>query len=158
VSRVLLFVDQFEELFTQSPPEQHGRFTAVLRDLSRDPDCYVVLTARADCYPKMMACAPLWPLIRDGRIELPPMSEADIRDAIALPAEMCDPPVSVDPTLVERLATHAAGEREAGALPLLQEALWLLWGGLIRRHLPVGAYDALGRDDRNDLQVASRPC
>ncbi len=55
------------------------------------------------------------------------------------PAE--DVGVFVEPALVERLVTDAAGE--SGVLPLIQETLVLMWEQLERRFLPLRAYQAL---------------
>ncbi len=46
--RVLLIVDQFEELFTQNPPEVQARFAALLGRLARDADVHVLLSMRDD--------------------------------------------------------------------------------------------------------------
>ncbi len=52
--RLLLVVDQFEELFTMSVPDQAAPLQAAIAELAAMPRCYVVLTARADFYPDLM--------------------------------------------------------------------------------------------------------
>ncbi len=135
--RVLLVVDQFEELFTLAR-EGGDAFQQALLDLSRTPGCYVVLTVRADFYPNLMASA-LWPEIQAHRFEVLPLREDGLRQAIVRPAE--DVGVFVEAALVERLVADAAGE--PGILPLVQETLVLLWERLERRLLPLRAYEAL---------------
>jgi len=146
--RLLLVVDQFEELFTLARSDVESFQQALLR-LAETPNCYVVLTVRADFYPDLMA-APLWRQIQAHRFEVLPPDEDGLRQAIVRPAE--DAGVFVEEGLVERLLADAAGE--PGILPLLQETLVLLWGRLQRRFLPLDAYEALGDAARTGLQVA----
>jgi len=147
-SRFLLIVDQFEELFTLGAEEASACLQALL-DLTQRPDCYLVLTVRADFYPDLMTTV-LWPQIQSHRLEVLPLSEEGLRRAIVRPA--ADVGVFVEPALVERLVADAAGE--PGALPLVQETLVLLWDRLERRFLPLSAYEALGGEGRTGLQVA----
>ena len=46
--RALLIVDQFEELFTQNPPEAQASFAALIGRLARDADVHVLLSMRDD--------------------------------------------------------------------------------------------------------------
>jgi len=146
--RLLLVVDQFEELFTLARADVEPFQRALLR-LAESPNCYGVLTVRADFYPDLMA-APLWPAIQAHRAEVLPLDEDGLRQAIVRPAE--DAGVFVEPALVERLVADAAGE--PGVLPLVQEALVLLWERLQLRFLPLSAYEALGGAGRTGLQAA----
>jgi hypothetical protein len=57
--RLLLVVDQFEELFTLARDADTQPLQQMLQRLIQAPNCYVVLTARADFYPDLMA-TPLW--------------------------------------------------------------------------------------------------
>jgi hypothetical protein len=86
--RLLVLVDQCEELFTlgrgEATPFQH----ALLR-LAATPGCYVVLTARADFYPDLMA-SPLWPQIQLQRVEVVPLDAAGLRQVIVRPALMSE--------------------------------------------------------------------
>ncbi len=150
--RLLLIVDQFEELFTLARSDVTPFQQALLR-LAETPNCYLVLTVRADFYADLMA-APLWPEIRARRIEVLPLDKDALREAIVRPAEEAaeDERVYVEPALVERLVADAAGE--PGVLPLIQETLVLLWERLQRRFLPLRAYAALGGVGRTGLQVA----
>jgi formylglycine-generating enzyme required for sulfatase activity len=154
----LLIVDQFEELFTHAAKDAVPFQEELLR-LARTPDCYVVLTARADFYPDLMA-SPLWPEIQAHRMEVLPLDADGLRQAIVRPAENVG--VYVEAALVERLVADAAGE--PGMLPFVQETLVLLWERLERRFLPLRAYEALilplgayraaGDVRRTGLQVA----
>ena len=135
--RLLLVVDQFEETFTVARTDA-ALFQQTLLRLADLPECYVVLTVRADFYPDLMI-SPLWPSVQPHRMEVVPLSQDGLRQAIVQPAENAG--VFVEAALVERLMTDAAGE--PGALPLIQETLVLLWERLERRFLPLRAYNAL---------------
>ncbi len=135
--RLLLVVDQFEEVFTLAAQEAVP-FQETLLRLSKIPNFYLILTVRADFYPDLME-SPLWRKIQSHRLEVVPLDKAGLHDAILRPAENVG--VFVEAALVERLVTDAAGE--PGVLPLIQETLVLLWEKVERRYLPLRAYEAL---------------
>lgn len=135
--RLLLVVDQFEEVFTLGGEEARSFGEALLR-LLEVPNCYLILTVRADFYPELMG-SPLWDKIKSRRLEVVPLDAAGLRKAIIKPAE--DVGVFVESALVERIVLDAAGE--PGVLPLIQETLLLLWQRLERRYLPLRAYEVL---------------
>ena len=136
--RLLLIVDQFEEVFTLSKEEERDKFQQTLLDLVKTPNCYVILTVRADFYPDLMESS-LWEQIQSHRLEVLPLKEAGLREAIVKPAE--DVGVFIENSLVERLVADAG--KEPGVLPLLQETMVLLWEKIERRFLPFKAYQTL---------------
>jgi WD40 repeat protein len=136
-ARVLLLIDQFEELFTLAK-EEALPFQESLLKLAKTTNIYLILTVRADFYADLMTSL-LWPEIQNYRLEVVPLNETGLRQAILKPAENVG--VFVEPALVERLVADAAGE--PGILPLIQETLVLLWQRLERRFLPLRAYEAL---------------
>ena len=156
--RLLLVVDQFEEVFTVSG-EEGPSFQERLLGLIGKPDTYLILTVRADFYPDLMS-SPLWPQMKAHRQEVVPLGQDGLRQAILKPAEEVG--VFVESALVERLVSDAYGE--PGILPFVQETLRLLWDHVERRFLSVHAYDSLvlprkaygGTDQRpvTGLQVA----
>lgn len=149
--RLLLVIDQFEEVFALSGQETTS-FQETLQHLADVPNCCVVLTVRADFYPDVMT-SPLWKQLQRHRKEVVPLDKDGLRDAILKPAEQVG--VFVETALVERLVADAADE--PGVLPLVQETLALLWGGLKRRFLPLTAYEDLSRSENaqlTGLQVA----
>ena len=135
--RLLLVVDQFEEVFTLASAEAMP-FQQALLKLAGTPNLYLILTVRADFYADLMT-SPLWRRIQNNRVEVAPLDEVGLRQAILKPAENVG--VFVEPALLERLVTDAAGE--PGVLPLVQETLVLLWERVERRFLPLRAYEAL---------------
>jgi len=156
--RFLLVIDQFEEVFTQVSQETVP-FQQALLELTEIPNVYLVLTVRADFYSDLMTSV-FWRKIQAHRLEVVPLDEVGLRQAILKPAENVG--VFIEPTLLERLVTDARGE--PGVLPLIQETLVLLWERLERRLLPLRAYEALilprkaygiaGSEHRTGLQVA----
>jgi len=124
--RLLVIVDQYEELFTNAPlsdalesptdgedvadpsTSEIILFQQDLLRLAAHPDCYVIATVRADFYADLMASA-LWPQIQAHRMEVPPMSPANLRQAIMQPAETLG--VYIQSDLVEQLLTDGAGSR-----------------------------------------------
>lgn len=147
--RTLLFVDQFEELFTLGGAEEAQSFLDTLQGLIGRPNLYVLLTVRADFYPELMA-GTLWQPIRANRLELPPLGDDELWAAIVEPANRVG--VVVDEALAVKLVADAAGER--GSLPLVQETLLLLWDKVAERQLRLKAYQELARDGRSGLQAA----
>ncbi len=135
--RLLLIVDQFEELFTLAGAEAVP-FQESLLQLTKTPNIYLVLTVRADFYPDLMTSL-LWQKIQNHRLEVVPLNEEGLRQAILKPADSVG--VFVEAALLERLVVDAAGE--PGVLPLIQETLVLLWERIERRFLPLRAYEAL---------------
>lgn len=136
-ARLLLVVDQFEELFTLAK-EEAVPFQESLLKLAKTSNVYLVLTVRADFYAELMTSL-LWQEIQNYRLEVVPLDAKGLQQAILKPAEAVG--VFVEAALVERLVTDAAGE--PGVLPLIQETLVLLWQRLERRFLPLRAYEAL---------------
>ncbi len=148
--RLLLVIDQFEELFTTA----HGDlvpFQDRLLQLSKVLNCYVVLTARSDFYSDLFE-SPLWGEIQAHRFEVLRLKDNGLREAIVEPVEAVG--VFVEDALVERLVGDANISKEQGVLPLVQETLVLLWDRLERRFLPLRAYAELGEGERTGLEVA----
>jgi WD40 repeat protein len=147
--RLLLVVDQLEEVFAQAPEPEQARFVAALSALRRAEQCAVVLTMRADFYPELMTSG-LWPLTPGERVEVVPLRGAALRRALEQPAVQAG--VRLEPGLLERLLADAADE--PGALPLMQETMVLLWEQRERRLLTLPAYEAMGGQEGGGLTVA----
>jgi hypothetical protein len=147
--RLLLVVDQLEEVFVQAPATDRQEFLSALRALRSSTASVATLTLRADFYPELMH-SQLWPVAEAERVEVVPLRGAALREAIERPAARCG--VDLQPTLVERLVADAA--TEPGVLPLLQETLRLLWEGMRHRVLTLAAYEALGREGASGMVVA----
>lgn len=139
--RLLVVVDQFEEVFTQADRDEGNRFITALQGLAGLDNCAQILTLRADYYPELMN-SELWPLNASQRLEVAPLRGDSLRQAVEQPAS--DVGVRLERGLVERLLADAADE--PGALPLMQETMVLLWDEMQRRVLSLSAYEKLSRD------------
>jgi conflict system STAND superfamily ATPase/CHAT domain-containing protein len=148
---LLLVVDQLEELFTLANAGERARFLDALRALRAERRCAVVFTLRADFFGALMEST-LWAERRGqlSRVEVSPLHDEALREAIALPARAVG--VTVEPELIERLVADAASE--PGILPLLQETLVQLWDAHTDQTLTLANYEALGDGARNGLAVA----
>ena len=147
-ARIVLVVDQFEELITlvRTPAEREQTLAllATLIDAHADR-LRVVLTIRTDFEPNFdqAAFADRW---RNGRYVVPPMSRENLRAVIEKPAAArvlyFDPSNLVDTLLDEVVSTP-------GALPLLSFALSEMYITYIKRQSADRAitradYDAIG--------------
>jgi formylglycine-generating enzyme required for sulfatase activity len=135
--RLLLVVDQFEEVFAPTCVDA-AAFQAALGELAGVPGCFVIITVRADFYDKLLGST-LWRQIQSHRIELAPLDADGIRQAITRPAERAG--AYVEAALAERLIAETNGE--LGFLPFLQETLVLLWERIERRLLTLHTYETL---------------
>ncbi|MFF4056174.1 helix-turn-helix domain-containing protein [Streptomyces sp. NPDC001668] len=162
-ARLVLLVDQFEELFTLCSDEDERRtFVRVLQALSTGADpAVVVLGVRADFSGRCLELPGLARLFTEGLFVLLPMSVAELREAITRPAELAG--VTLEAGLVPLLLRDAglrdAGLREepagavratasdetpSGALPLISHALLATWQQREDTTLTVAGYERTG--------------
>lgn len=146
----LLFIDQFEEVFTLAEATEAQHFLTILHQLIGTPNLYILLTVRADFYPDLMTTGDLWQSIKANRLELTPLGDDELWAAIVQPAAKVG--VTVEDALAVALLADASGE--SGVLPLVQETLVLLWEKVDRRTLTLDAYRAMADGGRSGLQVA----
>lgn len=144
----LLFVDQFEELFTLCPREKRKLFLQRLLKLL--PAVPLVLTMRADFWGECAEHAELRRLMQEHQELVAPMSGYELRSAIEQQARSVG--LRFEPGLCEKIVEHV--QSEPGAMPLLQHALLKLWE---RRHgswLSAAEYAALGGVQRAIAETA----
>ena len=155
--RLVLVIDQFEELFTLCRTElERSKFiTALGAAAAAEPGsrggAVVVIGVRADFYPRCMGYTELGPFLKDALI-VGPMSSEELRRAIEGPAHRSG--LSVDPLLTERLLSDigsgpewtdaTASEAVAGTLPLVSYALFKTWRDGQGQTLTVTDYLASG--------------
>lgn len=125
--RVLLVVDQLEELFTLCTNEsERSQFIGVLLDAAQGPHrrTHVALGVRADFLAHVTQHPGLVRALADeATVLVGPPSSADLRDIVLRPATMSGLSVAAD-----LLATVLADvDAEPGALPLLSHALVETW-------------------------------
>jgi hypothetical protein len=131
-ARLLLVVDQLEELYTAPhiPAADRGRFIAFLAGLAASGSVIVIATLRSDLWGRAAETPQLLQLAEGpGRLDLAGPSPAEIGQLIRLPAEAAGLGFETDPdsgiALNERIAEAAAGE--ADALPLISALLGALY-------------------------------
>jgi Novel STAND NTPase 1/TIR domain/Trypsin-like peptidase domain len=144
-TKVVLFVDQFEELFTQTPSEDERRhFLDLLVTAITEPhgQVIVLLTLRADFYDRPMLYPELGQLIDRHHKLIFPMKLDELRATIEQPAALRDVRLTFEGDLVGDLLFEVQGQ--VGALPLLQFTLDQLFQRRSGRQLTLSAYRELG--------------
>jgi energy-coupling factor transporter ATP-binding protein EcfA2 len=139
--RVLLVVDQFEELYTICPEEDRQRFIDVLLAAVKNaPQCKVVLTLRADFCGQAYAYRPLVDVLQNADLKLGSMSREELQTAIEQPAGKFN--VKLESGLIGHLLDDIG--QEPGHLPLLEFTLTQLWERQHQRKLTHAAYNNIG--------------
>ncbi len=143
--QVVLFVDQFEELFnlTISEDERQHVIDLLLTAITEPGGPLLLLvTLRADCYERPMRYPTLSRLMQTHLQQVFPMEVQDLRSIIKGPAALPDVQLSFEGSLVGDLLFEVQGQ--VGALPLLQFTLEQLFQRRNGRQLTLSAYRELG--------------
>jgi hypothetical protein len=155
--RLVLVVDQFEEVFTQCDDEaERAAFVAALvaasgsgPDQAGDAPALVVIGLRADFYVRCAEYAELARGLAEAQVLVGPLDEAGLRAAIEQPARGAG--LRLQAGLVEvllaDLGMRTAGGYPAGRLPLLSYALERTWGLREGRELTIEGYRRTGGID-----------
>jgi len=139
VARLVLIVDQFEQVFTLNPDlggaaTRQAFITALCSAATssagprQEPPALVVLAVRGDFWDRCAAVPELVGALQDGHFVVGPMTESELRVAITGPAEAIG--LRIDPALTDTILGDlrvAGGNRPAGVLPLLSQAMALTW-------------------------------
>jgi WD40 repeat protein len=141
--RLVILVDQFEELFTLCQDEQHRQ--KVIENLlyaatMADGPTIVLITLRADFYGKCAAYTTLAVLLSNNNALVGAMTKWEIRRSIVRPAVLAGS--EFEQGLVEKLLRDVEGQ--IGSLPLLQDVLLELWNRRTERKLTHDAYRQVG--------------
>ena len=142
-ARLLLAVDQFEELFTACRSDaERAAFADILVRAAADPEgrAVVVVALRADFYGRFAAYPGLAELLGGNQVLVGPMQASELRRAVELPAGRVG--LRVEPELADALVDDVEGE--PGALPLLSTALLELWQRRQDNALTLAAYRESG--------------
>ncbi|MFN2184320.1 MAG: DUF4062 domain-containing protein, partial [Anaerolineae bacterium] len=139
--RLLWFLDQMEELFTQTPRDQQSPFIEAIAAAVSER-VRVIGTVRSDFLGECERLEPLRRALEAGhQVSLWRLGSEALLDMIRRPAEAAG--LALDDELPSRLLKHVGDE--PGRLPLLAYTLHKLWE-MDRRtgRLTVGSYDTLG--------------
>jgi DNA-binding SARP family transcriptional activator/WD40 repeat protein len=142
-SRLVLAIDQFEEIFTSCRDEaERAAFVDELVVAARDPRrrALVLVAVRADFYGRCAAYPELSRLLGANHVLVGPMRRDELRRAIELPARRAG--LRIDSDVVDALIADVEGE--PGALPLLSTSLLELWKRRDGRRLRMSAYEQTG--------------
>ncbi|WP_438013868.1 protein kinase [Sorangium sp. So ce315] len=144
--RLVVFLDQFEELFTLgAPADERAAFLACLEGIADDASSplRVVLSVRSDFIERLAGHERFMAAMLRGLMFLRPMGRDGLREALVRPIEAARHEIE-DPATVEDILD--ALETTHGALPLLQFTAANLWEMRDRRRklLTRASYDALG--------------
>jgi WD40 repeat protein len=142
--RILLYVDQGEELYTRASQNDAKRFSEVLAEGLGDPRLHAFASMRSDYFGRLQADEPLFKCYE--HVDVLPLDHARLQEVVTAPARALDVIFEDDQT-ADRIAAAAASE--PGALPLLSYLLTDMWAGMVERRdatlrLPGEAIDVGG--------------
>ncbi|MGW3124891.1 nSTAND1 domain-containing NTPase [Streptomyces sp. NPDC001123] len=155
--RMVLVVDQLEELFTLCPDKQERRDfldavlgIAELGPGGEPPPALVVFGLRSDFYTQCAAHAGLMKAVGRNQLMVGPLTRTGVEQAILFPAQRVG--LDVEPGLVQILLRDLGGPEggpddaayEIGRLPLLAHALRATWMRRAGHVLTVAGYEATG--------------
>jgi hypothetical protein len=122
-SRLLIVVDQVEDLFLNAPKDHWPRFFQNLQIAAERTPTTVLLIVRPEWEDAVVEVMPRWQWLIRHAFQLEPMGEEAMRDAVFKPAQFAgrtDPWVQVDGLV-------AAAYDEPGALALVSRQLHEAW-------------------------------
>jgi basic membrane lipoprotein Med (substrate-binding protein (PBP1-ABC) superfamily)/DNA-binding SARP family transcriptional activator len=140
--RLVLAIDQFEEVFSVADEQVRRRFLNALASAVTEPDgqVVVVLAMRADYYDRPLTYPSFADVFIPAVMNVLPMTKPELEAAVVSPAERVG--VKVDPALLAELVAETADQ--SGALPLLQYALTELFEQRTVPSLTLTGYRSLG--------------
>jgi WD40 repeat protein len=142
--RILLYLDQAEELYTRASDREAQRFSEVLAKALGDPRFSAFASLRADYFDRLQADAALFEC--HAHVNVPPLDRIRLHEVVTAPARSLSVAFE-DGKVAERITNAAAAE--PGALPLLSYLLTDMWTDMVRRgdaklRLPAEAIDVGG--------------
>jgi WD40 repeat protein len=141
LNRLVLIVDQFEELYTLCPEEDRLAFlNALLTAVKFAPAFTLAITLRADFYGYALSYRPFSDALQGSVLNLGPMSHEELRSAIEQPANKMQ--VQLEKGLTNELISEMEGQ--TGHLPLLEFALMQLWSKQKHGWLTHKGYEEIG--------------
>lgn len=141
-SELVLFIDQFEELFTLASEEVADQFLDALfyAITASDSRLRIIITIRADFYDRPLLHPLLSDLVRERTEVVVPLSMQELERVIVEPARQVG--VTFDAALVAAIVAEV--KEQPGSLPLLQYALSELFDARHGTHITQETYQELG--------------
>jgi WD40 repeat protein len=150
-ARLVLIVDQFEQVFTadgaQDRAERAAFIDAVCAAAARpagtrgEPPARVVIAVRGDYWDRCAAHPQLVAAMERDYLVVGPMPEVGLRHAITGPAEASG--LRVESALIDAIVADARAD--GASLPMLSQALALTWENREDGRLTKAGYDRAGR-------------
>jgi len=143
----LIFVDQFEEVYTLCPEDERKNFIDQLLEVvdaeseKRSPDIVLVITVRSDFFRQAIAYQPLGEVLQKWKPEtILSMNQEELQAVIEKPAQ------AVGLTIQEGLTQIILDtvKSNPGELPLLEFSLEKLWQKQSNGQLTIAAYNEIG--------------
>ena len=140
--RILVVLDQFEQLYTAGDETRRTSFLSTLVRELTDPasPLTVILTLRADYFDRPLQDPDFSAALVPGVVHVLPLSARELEAAIIAPASGVG--VRVEPALLAELVAETVAR--PGSLPLLQYALTELFDQRDGTAVTLAAYTALG--------------
>ncbi|KOU64069.1 hypothetical protein ADK57_20185 [Streptomyces sp. MMG1533] len=139
VGRVVVVLDEFEQLLTTTPADGRAPVIALLQRMmdARDPAILPLAVLRTDFLVQANEHAPF---LTRRTVFVPPMSTDEVRQAVLLPARATG--LQLEPGLVERLLQDMGDEPRA--LALMQSTLLDMWRRREDGYLTHRSYEMAG--------------
>jgi basic membrane lipoprotein Med (substrate-binding protein (PBP1-ABC) superfamily)/DNA-binding SARP family transcriptional activator len=140
--RVVLVIDQFEELFTLVNETERTRFldNLVVALDDRHHRLTVVATLRVDFYGHVLTHPAMGARLAGGLVNVVPLTSDELEFAACQPAARAG--VSFEPALLAQIIADVG--REPGSLPLFQFTLTDLFDRRDADHLLISTYRSMG--------------
>jgi WD40 repeat protein len=153
-TRVLVVVDQFEEIFTLcgDAAERHAFVRCLAGSAGGQDQVRVVLGVRADFFARCARYPELVAALRDHQVLVGPMGAADLRSVVREPGLRAG--MRVEAALVEAVVADA--HSEPGALPLVSHALFETWKRRSGNTMTLAGYRLAGEVQGAIAQTAER--
>ncbi len=141
-ARIVIVIDQFEELFTLASVDEQRRFIGDLEVVLDDGRGQIVVAIglRADFYGGPLEYPRFAKMLGAGIVNVVPLTLEELESAARDP--LTDAGVSLEPALVVQLLADVAGQ--AGGLPPFQYALTELFDRRGGPTLTLDSYDEMG--------------
>ncbi|WP_375503678.1 serine protease [uncultured Nostoc sp.] len=122
-SRIIIFIDQFEEIFALCPEPEQSNFLNSLTELVdqklfQNNKITLIIAVRADFYDPLLR-SPLGHFLGVGQVNITPLKETELREAIAKPAAQVG--LEIESGLDERIIEDIGATQNP--LPLLEFTL-----------------------------------